>query len=132
MSKVGQIYSEEEKEKKIKTELNKIKKKFKEIPSDKKDFYLGLMQRAAFMKITLEELELIMNRDGAVEWFEQGVQKMWRESPSAKVYNQMIKNYQNTLKQLEAILPDDKSKVVENDDGFNSFVQAKTITTTRK
>ena len=127
MSKVGQIYSEEEKEKKIKTELNKIKKKFKEIPSDKKDFYLGLMQRAAFMKITLEELELIMNRDGAVEWFEQGVQKMWRESPSAKVYNQMIRNYQNTLKQLEAILPDDKSKVVESDDGFNSFVQAKPV-----
>lgn len=128
MSKVGYIYTKEEKEKKIKTELNRIKRKFKEIPKDKKDFYLGLMQRAAFMKITLEELELIMNRDGAVEWFEQGVQKMWRESPSSKVYNQMIRNYQSALKQLENLLPDDaKNKVVEDDDGFSNFVQAKQI-----
>lgn len=120
------FYTKEEKEKKIKKELNKLKRKFKDIPNDKKEFYLGLMQRAAFMRVTLEELELHMNYHGAVEWFEQGSQKLWRESPASKVYNQMIKNYQATLKQLEMLLPEEEKKKVVNDyDGFGSFVQAK-------
>lgn len=100
------LLSELEKEKMIKKELDKIKRKFKNIPKDKFEFYLGLMEEAAYMKVSLIELKMITNRNGQVEWFEQGTQKMWRESPAAKTYNQLIKNYQSTLKQLEGLLPD--------------------------
>lgn len=111
----------EEKEKKIKQEFNKLKKLFKQLEKDKVELANRLMQQAAFMFITLSELQQIINTEGSVDLFEQGSQKMIREHPAVKTYNATIKNYNATIKQLSDLLPKTEAKV-KTDDGFNDFV----------
>lgn len=112
-----------EKEKKIKTELNKLKKLFKDLEKDKVEMANRLMQQASFMYVTLLELQEMINEEGSVDLFEQGSQKMIREHPAVKSYNSMIKNYSATIKQLNDLLPKNEAKVV--DDGFEAFVMSR-------
>ena len=112
-----------EKEKKIKTEFNKLKKLFKNLEKDKVEMANRLMQQASFMYVTLLELQEIINEEGSVDLFEQGSQKMIREHPAVKSYNSMIKNYSATIKQLNDLLPKNEAKVV--DDGFEAFVMSR-------
>lgn len=115
----------EEKEKKIKTEFNKLKKLFKELDkdNDKEKIELAnrLIRQVSFMEITLLDLQDRINKEGSVDLFEQGSQKMIREHPAVKSYNSMIKNYNATIKQLNDLLPKNEAKV-KVDDGFNDFV----------
>lgn len=113
-----------EKEKKIKSELNKLKKLFKDLEKDKVEFANRLMQQASFMYVTLLELQERINEEGSVELFEQGSQKMIREHPAVKSYNSMIKNYNATIKQLNDLLPKNEVKA-KVDDGFNDFVSSR-------
>lgn len=112
-SKVKSIKKELTKEEMIKLEIEELSQLFKNIDHDKKHIADRLIEQAGFMRATLKELQDTINERGAVEWFEQGTQKMWRESPSAKIYNTMIKNYNSTIKQLAEFLPKEQ---VESDE----------------
>ena len=114
-----------EKEKKIKAELNKLKKLFKDLEKDKVEMANRLMQQASFVYVTLLELQEIINEEGSVDLFEQGSQKMIREHPAVKSYNSMIKNYNATIKQLNDLLPKSEPKAV--DDGFEAFVNSRGV-----
>lgn len=72
----------------------------------------GVVQRVAFMQITLEDLEADINENGTTEWFSQteGIEYE-RERPASAIYNRMIKNYTSACKQLLDMLPVDKSAV---------------------
>jgi len=104
-----------QKDKLIKAELRKLNKFFKNIPDDKQKIIRGLKEQAAFMYATLVELQEIMNAEGTVELFEQGKQRMLREHPASKVYNAMIKNYSNVIKQLLDLLPKEEAKQTEDE-----------------
>lgn len=104
-----------DKDKLIKKEMQKLNKFFKNIPKEKQQMIEGLKQQAAFMYATLMVLQEQINNDGAVEWFEQGKQKMFREHPAAKVYNSMIKNYSSVIKQLLDMLPQEEKKTTEDE-----------------
>lgn len=103
------------KNKLIKKEIRVLKKIIKNLDEDKKRYADRLIEQAAFMYVTLQELQEAINSDGAVEWFENGKQKMWREHPAAKTYNTMIKNYTSVIKQLSDISPnqDEKDELME-------------------
>lgn len=97
----------EEKDKLIKKEMSKYKKIFKNISEDKKPFAEKLYSRAAFMAITLDELQEEVKRDGAViETTNGNGFKVKAEHPAQKSYNTMIKNYNATIKSLIDMLPD--------------------------
>ncbi len=98
----------EEKAKKIKTELTRLKKVFKDLPEDKRKIVDGLIQEAAFMRATLEETRGIIDREGVIELFEQGVQRFLREHPATKVYASLVNRYSAVIKQLIDLLPDNK------------------------
>lgn len=100
----------EEKEKIRKKELNKLNRIFKQLPKEKQKLAEGLKSQAAFMVATLAELQEIMNREGPVELFEQGTQKMLREHPAAKTYNTMVRNYTSICKTLFDLLPEEEKK----------------------
>lgn len=100
----------EEKEKIRKKELNKLNRIFKQLPKEKQKLAEGLKSQAAFMVATLAELQEIMNREGPVELFEQGTQKMLREHPAAKTYNTMVRNYTSICKALFDLLPEEEKK----------------------
>ena len=94
-----------EREKKIKQEINRIKKLYKDLSRDKVKVVEGLINEAAFMKLTLEELREDLFRNGFTELYENGTQVINRERPEAKIYSTMIQRYSNLMKQLIDYMP---------------------------
>lgn len=110
------LYNEIEKEKQIKKEIRKLRRLFKNLPKDKMKAADGLIQEAAFMKVTLEETRHVIDQEGILEKFEQGAQKFLREHPATKVYNTMIQRYATVCKQLFDMIPDpDAGKQAEDE-----------------
>lgn len=104
-----------DKEKLQKKELTKLNRIFKNLPKEKQKLAEGLKSQAAFMMATLAELQDIMNRDGPVELFEQGAQRMLREHPAAKTYNTMVRNYTSVCKALFDLLPEEEKKTAADE-----------------
>lgn len=66
----------------------------------------GIIQRVAFMQITLEDLEQNINEKGTTEEFSQTEGISYdRERPASAIYNKLIKNYTSACKQLFDLLP---------------------------
>lgn len=102
-----------EKEKLIKKEKSRLKRIFKDISEDKKKLCEPLMQNAAFMVVTLEELQKSIADEGAVIKAVNGNGFMTtQENPAQKSYNTMINRYTVIIKQLQDLLPDDKVDTV--------------------
>ncbi|MDD6795363.1 MAG: hypothetical protein PUE01_08160 [Clostridiaceae bacterium] len=110
-----------EKEKKIKQEINRLKKLYKEFDKDKAKALEGLIYNAAFMKISLNELREDLLINGVTELFEQGEQCFKRERPEYKVYSTFIQRYSQVMKQLIDLLPVEEKKTEE--DALMEFVK---------
>lgn len=116
--KEGATLEKIDKEKLLKKEIKSFKDIFKQknkneepgISKEQLTLINKLCERAGFMSATLQELEQIINEEGAVELFEQGSQKITREHPAAKTYNIMIKNYNATVKLLSNFAPNEDAK----------------------
>jgi hypothetical protein len=95
----------------IKKEITKLRKLLKDIPKDQMRAAEGIVQRVAFMQVTLEDLEDDINDNGTVESFSQteGIEYD-RERPAVRIYNATIRNYTSACKQLFDLIPDDKPK----------------------
>lgn len=102
------------KESEIKKEVTRLKKLYKELGKDKIKFLEGIINEAAFMKITLEETRTTLLEEGMTEIFEQGKQKFKRNNPSVDIYTTFINRYSNVMKQLIDLLPKQEKKT-END-----------------
>src|SRR5690625_3878911 len=99
-------------DKKIDKERQKLIKIFSDISEDKRELARRLIDRIAFMTITLEILEDDIKAKGPTYLFEQGAQKMYVENPSQKSYNTMINRYNASCNALLNLLP----KEVKKDD----------------
>ena len=122
---LGELSAEalEQREKKIKKEKNRLIGLFKGIDETKKKTVLGLIDRASFLRVLLEELEADINQHGAVELFSQGDQEPYdRARPQGQAYQTLNKNYQAIIKQLDGMLPVEEGRTQPKDDGFDSFV----------
>lgn len=117
-------YTKEEKDMLIKKEFNKLKRIFKDLEKDKKDTVISLIKNAAFMIVTMEDLQETINCEGSVSTYKNG-ENQWgtKKSPEVEVYNTMIKNHMSIIKQLTDLLPKQESKL--KDDGFDSFVNGR-------
>lgn len=111
----------------IKKEEDKLKKFFKAkgIDTTKNTAIQSLVSRASFMKVSLEDLESDLKKNGWTELFQQGKdQKPYeRQRPTATTYNSLNINYQKIMKQLTDLLP--KSKVENQSDNFEEFVYSR-------
>lgn len=92
----------------ISSENRRIRTVYKELPPECMKLYDGLILRAAFMRVTLEDFEEDLNANGSVEMFSQSekAEPYERERPVARLYNTMNKNYQSIMKQLADRLPE--------------------------
>jgi hypothetical protein len=106
----------------ISKEEKRLRDSFTNIPDDIMRIADGLIRRAAFMRITLEDYEADLDSGGYVELFSQSVNTdpYERERPVARLYTTMNKNYQSIMKQLTDLVPKQAPK--DEDDGFESFV----------
>lgn len=104
----------------IKKEIKRLKKIYSDLEGKKKQVVDGLINEAAFMKATLEELKVIIDEKGPLDEMVQGDYSILREHPAVKTYNTMIQRYSTVVKQLADLMPKEEPK--EPDDGFESFV----------
>lgn len=89
-----------EKEIRIENEKERLMKLFKDVPVSKLDLCISLIQRTAFITVSMEDLEILINKEGYVEKLEQGSQKMNIESKYLKSYIALTKSLSTILKDL--------------------------------
>lgn len=115
--------------KKLKTETRisredkRIRAQFADISEKKLELVDGLIRRAAFLRVKLEDLEKDIADNGLTEKFSQGKDQTPydRRRPNADLYYNFNSSYQKTIKQLTDLLP--KEQAVDNtSDGFEEFV----------
>ena len=120
------IKKELTKSERISTEEARLRKNYKEIKRDKAAIVDGLIRRAAYMRVSLEDMENDLDDKGFYELFSQSESQepYERERPVARQYQSMNKNYQSIIKQLSDLLPKELPKS-DGDDGFESFVMSR-------
>ncbi|KGF09699.1 hypothetical protein HMPREF1635_02110 [Clostridiales bacterium S5-A14a] len=111
------------KETRIKRENKRLRNKYKELPEDFLEIVDGLLDEAAFMRVELQDMKEDMIANGRIEKFCQSAnaKPYDRERPVVRQYNQMVRNYQNIIKQLDEKLPK-QSEIPEKPDGFDEFI----------
>ena len=108
------ISAKVEREKKIKLEVNKLKRMYRNTPIDvqrdlKKNLE-GLIQDAAFIRITSDDVREDILTKGTSEKFVQGSQEYDRERPAVKTYLSLTKQYAAIMKQLIDLLPKEQQE----------------------
>ena len=107
----------------IKAEENRLKEIYAELSTAKKGIAQGLIERAAFMRIEMEDLEQDLKENGWTEKFSQGNQDPYdRARPQGQTYNAINGNYLKIIKQLDSMLPKEECRPIEENDGFDDFV----------
>lgn len=86
-------------------EQNRIKKIYKNLPKEQLELNKKLIERAAYMLVSLEDMEAKINADGLVVPMPQGSYQIERAHPLLQPYNAMVKNYNATIKQLSDLSP---------------------------
>lgn len=91
----------------IRAETKRLHVIFGNLPQDAAAVAEKLIENAAFMAVSLRELQEAINKKGYVEEYQNGAnQSGVKKSSEVEVYNTMIKNFNVTMKQLIDLLPD--------------------------
>ena len=109
MQKNNPIFTEKgkllNKEAMIKKELKKIKSIYKDLDLKRKKNAESLMNSAAFMAVSMMELEHIINLKGYTEEYQNGAnQRGVKKCSEVEIYNNLAKNYLSYVKQLDDML----------------------------
>ena len=106
------------KEARIKDELNRISAFFEDADGNQRAIVTPLIQNAAFMKVTLEDLQEIINAEGVTDEYQNGAnQRGIKQSATLQSYNSLIKNYASVIKALSQIVPPEKKEKTVSDIG---------------
>lgn len=101
------FFAEEERDKKIKKELRKLRRITRELPDDQRKLCQTLIENLAYTSVQLEELKEIIKRDGYFDIYKNG-KNQWgtKQSAASSVYNNTLKIYNTTLKQFRELVPE--------------------------
>ena len=99
------------KEKRIQAEYARMKKLFAALPENELNFCDPLLQNAAFMKATLEDLQMAINANGVTDVYQNGAnQSGTKASADLQAYNSLAKVYNALMDKLSAKLPKEVRK----------------------
>lgn len=115
------------KESRIKAEKKRLSAHYANLPAARKAIAEGLINRAAFMRVELEDLETDLLANGWTELFQQGKNQepYDRARPQGQTYNAVNGNYQKVIKQLDSMLPKEDAATGDTNDGFEDFVNGR-------
>lgn len=114
-----------EKTKRIKKEVARLKRLFKEIDENKKKLVFTTIDDVAFMTITMQDLREQIIRDGTTCTYKNGANQYGtKQSPDAQLYLQLSQKQTQAMKILVDCLPK-AQKVEVKDDGFDDFVNGR-------
>lgn len=96
-----------DKHERIEKEVKRLKRLMKHLDRDALQTVSTLLRNAAFMSVTLDDLQDAINRNGVVTEYQNG-ENQWgtKKSPEVDIYNVMIKNHLSVMKQLVDLLPE--------------------------
>jgi len=119
------ILKKKAKDAKIKKEMTKLKRLFKDMEKSTMDTVSSLIKNAAFMAVTLDDLQETINLEGVMSEYKNG-ENQWgtKKSPEVEIYNAMIKNHMAIIKQLSDLLPKGANSPGVGDD-LEEFVGSK-------
>lgn len=84
---------------------------FKDLEPNKLQTCLALIDRAAFITVSLQDLEDQLNEIGWTEYYQNGdKQSGWKKSAAADVHISLTKNLNTTIKQLLELVPPAKQR----------------------
>ena len=102
----GRKKAEKTKEERIRQEYGRMKELFAAMPENELDFCDPLLQNAAFMKVTLEDLQQAINENGVTDQYQNGAnQSGTKASADLQAYNSLAKVYNALMDKLSAKLP---------------------------
>lgn len=114
MAKDTGIFTEEEREAKVKKELARLRKILAELNPDSAKIMDGLVHDTAFMAVTLEEARLMIRRDGIIEKYQNGANQCGlKKSSAVEVYDKMVNTYMKAVKQICDGLPQASNDAAE-------------------
>ncbi|MBJ8090253.1 hypothetical protein NYE71_32125 [Bacillus sp. FSL K6-0273] len=118
------IKKELTKEERVKKEINRLKRIYKEMPKDTLMVVEGLIVEAADLRVRLEDIRKDLDENGYDEMFSQSENQdpYERERPAARRYIAMNKSYQTIMKQLGDYIPKKPVETKPQSDGFEEFV----------
>lgn len=114
------------KQDRILKEKERLLEFYKNMEASKSGIASGLIERAAFMRVECEDLEIDLLTNGWTELFQQSEKcdPYDRARPQGQAYQTLNANYQKIIKQLDGMLPPAPAKN-DDDDGFDSFVNGR-------
>lgn len=99
------------KEEKIQKEIARLTRIFRDLDKNKMQAVEKLIRNAAFMAVSLEELQGIINAEGYTEEYQNGATQSGRkQSEAVKIHVAMTKNYTAIIKQLAELAPPQRKK----------------------
>jgi hypothetical protein len=103
--------TEQAKEEKIKKEISRLKKNFRNLDGNKLRIVSSLIERAAFLSVSLSEIEEIINIDGYTEEYKNGeTQSGMKQNELVKIHISMTKNLATIIGQLARLCPPEERK----------------------
>ena len=112
-----------EKTKRIKREVGRLKKLFKDIDENKKKLVFTTIEDVAFMTITMQDLREDIIRDGTTSSYKNGENQFGtKQSPAVQTYTQFSQKLTQAMKILVDCMPKPDKVVKVVDDGFDDFV----------
>lgn len=104
----------------VKAERKRLLDVFSGVEEQKLSVVIGLIDRAAFMRCTLEDLEAEIKENGETELFSQGKEEpYYRETPCSKKYDTRSAIYLKIIAKLREELP--KQEQGAGGDAFDEF-----------
>lgn len=107
----------------VSAEYKRLRELYAKVEGGRLRLVLKLIARAAFMAVTLGELEAHIAQHGCTEEYQNGAnQKGKKKSSEVDVYNVMVKNYAAVIRQLTELLPKEEAG---GEDGFDAHKAAR-------
>jgi len=105
------IKPEMSKDDRVKKEYRRLKTIFRDLDKNMKNTVDSLIKNAAFMSVSLEDLQEIINREGYIVEYQNGEnQKGTKQSDAVKTHIAMTKNHASVMKQLTDLTPPERKK----------------------
>ena len=96
------------KEQRLRAELRRISSYFDRAPENQRAIITPLIQNAAFMKVTLEDLQEEINLNGVTEEYQNGEnQRGVKQSAALQSYTALIAKYNGVIDKLLQRMPGD-------------------------
>ena len=87
-------------------ELVRLVELFSPLPANERTFIQPLLENAAFMRVTLDELQIKIRLEGATDEYQNGANQCGvKISAAIHDYNQLMKTYHTLMDKLMAKLP---------------------------